>query len=184
MRACPWKDESRVYVYSGASTVWSQRGTPLSTGDVVAISSDGIRVAVSDTGSNNGEVSVYDWISIAGSNKALRSSVLQAAIRFGSALSFSKDGTTLAIGARNNDDAATNAGHVRVYQWDGSAWSQQGSSIVGEAAVDESGYAVSLSSDGKTLAVGSPYNDGNGFNAGHARVYVWDEVTGFSVVMI
>ena len=59
----PWKDESRVYVYSGASTVWSQRGTPLSTGDVVAISSDGIRVAVSDTDSNNGQVSVYDWIS-------------------------------------------------------------------------------------------------------------------------
>ena len=66
-----------------------------------------------------------------------------------------------------------NSGHVRVYQWDGSAWSQ-GSSIVGEAALDESGYAVSLSSDGKTLAVGSPYNDGNGTNAGHARVYVWD----------
>ena len=42
----PWEDESRVYVYSGASASWSQRGTPLSTGDVVAISSDGIRVAV------------------------------------------------------------------------------------------------------------------------------------------
>ncbi|KAH8044417.1 hypothetical protein JL721_12861 [Aureococcus anophagefferens] len=36
------------------------------------------------------------------------------------------------------------------------------------AADDRSGYSVSLSADGTTLAVGAPYNDGAGSSAGHA----------------
>ena len=36
---------------------------------------------------------------------------------------------------------------------------------------DLSGCAVSLSSDGTIVAIGAPYNDGTGGNAGHVRVY-------------
>ena len=36
-----------------------------------------------------------------------------------------------------------------------------------------SGLTVSLSNDGDRVAVGAPYNDGAGTNAGHARVYQW-----------
>ena len=31
--------------------------------------------------------------------------------------------------------------------------------------------SVSLSSDGTTVAIGAPYNDGNGSDSGHVRVY-------------
>ncbi|MFH2142337.1 MAG: T9SS type A sorting domain-containing protein [Bacteroidota bacterium] len=41
----------------------------------------------------------------------------------------------------------------------------------GEAADDRSGYSVSLSSDGSVLAIGAAWNDGNGTDAGHVRVY-------------
>ena len=50
------------------------------------------------------------------------------------------------------------------------AWTQLGSDIDGEAAGDISGI-VSSSADGKTVAIGAPYNDGNGADAGHVRIY-------------
>ena len=50
-------------------------------------------------------------------------------------------------------------------------WKQLGSDIDGEAAGDNSGNSVSMSSDGTIVAIGAKYNDGNGNNAGHVRVY-------------
>ena len=47
------------------------------------------------------------------------------------------------------------AGHVRVYSYYNS-WSQVGADIDGEAAGDQSGYSVSLSSDGTIVAIGAP----------------------------
>jgi hypothetical protein len=51
------------------------------------------------------------------------------------------------------------------------AWTQVGVDIDGEAADDNSGYSVSLNSNGNTVAIGSPYNDGNGSNSGKVHVY-------------
>ena len=41
-------------------------------------------------------------------------------------------------------------------------WIQLGDAIPGAAAGDQSGYSVSLSADGTIVAIGAPYNDGNG----------------------
>ena len=65
---------------------------------------------------------------------------------------------------------AADAGHVRVYQYSSSSWSQLGSDIDGEAAEDRSGYAVSLDSDGDRVAIGAYGNDGTAAEAGHVRV--------------
>ena len=95
-------------------------------------------------------------------------------------VSLSSDGTTVAIGAPYNDGAnGFDSGHVRIYAWNSatSAWEQQGADIDGEAADDESGMSVSLSSDGTTVAIGAPYNDGNGSNSGHVRIYAWNSAT-------
>ena len=51
------------------------------------------------------------------------------------------------------------------------AQTQLGSDIDGEAAGDNSGVAVSLSDDGLIVAIGAIYNDGNGADAGHVRVF-------------
>jgi len=51
------------------------------------------------------------------------------------------------------------------------SWSKLGADIDGELAGDESGYSVSLSADGLTVAIGAYRNDGNGSNSGHVRVY-------------
>jgi hypothetical protein len=67
------------------------------------------------------------------------------------------------------------SGHVRVYAWNSTSaqYTQRGSDIDGEAADDGSG-SVSLSADGKVLAIGARYNDGkNGTDSGHVCVYAW-----------
>ena len=50
-----------------------------------------------------------------------------------------------------------------------------GGDIDGEAAGDQSGVSISLSSDGLTIAIGANYNDGSngtsGADRGHVRVY-------------
>jgi hypothetical protein len=56
-------------------------------------------------------------------------------------------------------------------EWDGSAWTQLGPFINGEAAVDESSYSFDLSCDGMIVATGAPYNNGNGGNSRHVRVF-------------
>ena len=50
-------------------------------------------------------------------------------------------------------------------------WQQLGQGIYGEQPGDQSGFSVSLSSDGTTFAVGALDNDGNGTSSGNVRVY-------------
>ena len=54
-------------------------------------------------------------------------------------------------------------------------WGQIGGDIDGEAASDQSGISVSLSSNGTIVAIGAYTNDGaGGANSGHVRVYQYD----------
>ena len=76
----------------------------------------------------------------------------------------------MAIGAYLNDGNGIDAGHVRIYGLAGNSWVQLGEDIDGEAAEDGSG-SVSLSADGKWVAIGASLNDGNGSDTGHVRVY-------------
>ena len=90
----------------------------------------------------------------------------------GYSVSYSADGTKVAIGAFNNDGGpGSNAGHVRIYNYTPSgtaSWTQLGADINGEASADYSGHSVSLSADGTKVAIGAY---GNGSNAGHVRIY-------------
>ncbi len=89
----------------------------------------------------------------------------------GSSVSLSFDGNNVAIGAIYNDGNGNNSGHVRIFENNGTSWVQVGQDIDGEAAFDQSGYSVSLSGDGNIVAIGAPYNDVNGNNSGHVRLY-------------
>jgi len=80
------------------------------------------------------------------------------------------DSNTLAIGAAGN---ASNAGHVRIYHWNGNQWVQKGIDIDGEAAGDNLGSSISMCNN-NTLAIGATGNDGNGTDAGHTRVYTFE----------
>ena len=93
--------------------------------------------------------------------------------QFGSSVSISADGCTFVVGATRNDD---NAGHVRVYKYNSTLvrYLQVGLDIDSEAAGDWFGNSVSISADGTTFVAGAIYNDGNGSNSGHVRVYKYN----------
>eukprot|EP00979_Chaetoceros_neogracilis_P005258 scaffold941_cov321-Chaetoceros_neogracile.AAC.2 len=98
--------------------------------------------------------------------------------RSGDSVSLSNDGTVVAIGARGNtNENGSYSGHVRIYTWDSTSWVQRGNDINGEASYDNSGDSVSLSNDGTVVAIGAPYNDDNGSESGHVRIYAWDSPT-------
>ena len=180
--------------YTGPSisvSNWTQVGSDIDgeadkdkSGHSVSMSSDGTRVAIGaisngGSGSTAGHVRVYDW----NSGTSLWTQVGQdidgeaAGDNSGHSVSMSADGTRVAIGAISNDGTPSNAGHVRVYEWDNVSWSQVGNDIDGEAAYDYSGYSVSMSSDGTRVAISAKQNDGNGSNSGHVRVYDWNSGT-------
>jgi hypothetical protein len=57
---------------------------------------------------------------------------------------------------------------------------QLGGDINGEAVWDESGFSVSLSSDGTRVAIGALGNAGNGTRSGHTRIYEYDSINGWT----
>lgn len=102
----------------------------------------------------------------------------------GKAISLSEDGSIVAIGAYLNDENGDRSGQVRVYQDINGVWTQVGTDINGEASDDQSGMALSLSGDGRILAIGAPGNDGDHVDlkddvlcsndigdSGHVRIY-------------
>jgi len=95
---------------------------------------------------------------------------------WGSPISLSADGSTLAIGAPFNDESSVGSGQVKVYEWDpvNSNYTKLGNSIIGSGS-DLMGQSVALSRDGKTLVVGSRGNGDNGSNSGHVRVFSSDD---------
>eukprot|EP00804_Cyclotella_cryptica_P024067 CCRYP_007292-RE/>CCRYP_007292-RE protein AED:0.02 eAED:-0.01 QI:0/-1/0/1/-1/1/1/0/726 len=174
----------RVYRWNGAS--WQKLGLDIdgeaegdNSGRSVSLSGDGSIVAIGaylndGNGPDSGHVRVYrwngaNWVQLGGDINGQA-----AGDNSGCSVSLSDDGLIVAIGARYNDGNGSNSGHVRIHRWNGIAWIQQGNDINGEAAGDDFGWAVSLSSDGSTVAVGADLNNGGGTDSGHVRVYRWN----------
>ncbi|MCB9289739.1 MAG: T9SS type A sorting domain-containing protein [Lewinellaceae bacterium] len=172
-----------VRVYENINGVWIQQGADIEGeavndhfGRSVSLSSDGTILAIGGqrndgNGNNSGHVRVYKNISGTWVQQGADIEGEAALDQFGRSVSLSSDGSTVAIGAEYNDGNGSNSGHVRVYKNINGTWIQQGADIDGEAAGDQSGWSVSLSSDGATVAIGAHLNDGNGDASGHVRVY-------------
>jgi WD40 repeat protein len=147
----------RARVYELVAGAWTQVGATLedtfSFGSAACISADGNRIAVSQiaaaTSTRPGTVYVYDWN---GTSWAMVGSPLvgrTGGFLFGTALSFSADGNTIAIGARQA------AGYTRVYRLTGGAWEQVGADLDGVEG-ENLGNSVSVSADGTRLLAGGP----------------------------
>jgi hypothetical protein len=171
-------DSIGVYTFNG--TAWNMFGNRLNGTKVadefgcsVSLSSDGKTLAVGAryNGISSGSVTVYsfdtgDWTQI---GDALDGSPFE---RAGSSVSLSWDGKTAAVGSPYSNSNGPWSGHVGIYHWDVSTWTEVRSQIPGEASNDYSGTAISLSSDGSKIAIGASGNDGSsGTDSGHARIY-------------
>jgi hypothetical protein len=183
-------DSGHVRIYSWNGTSWTQLGADIdgeaatdysgwsvsmnATGDRVAIGAnynDGTTESVSD---NRGHVRIYSWNGTSWTQLGVDIDGEAAVDSSGYSVSMNATGDRVAIGAINNDGTGTNAGHVRIYSWNGTSWTQLGADINGEAAGDNSGWSVSMDAVGDRVAIGASYNNGYGADSGHVRIYSWN----------
>jgi hypothetical protein len=172
----------RVEVLDWNGTGWTQVGATLvgeALGDrfgfSVDLSTGGTRLAVAAPnnaagGTMRGSVRVFElvgstWTQLGGD---IDGNVNNAV--FGHAIALSGSGSRLAVGA---PDAASGAGKVQAYDWNGSAWVQHFSNLTGDEPGDWFGYSLDLSADGNRLAVGAGEHD---LLRGHVRVFDWSGV--------
>jgi hypothetical protein len=180
-------NSGHVRIYQWNETQWIQRGQDIDgeaeydfSGSSVTLSTDGNIVAIGaygndGNGANSGHVRIYQWNETQWIQRGNDIDGEAASDESGSSVSLSADGNIVAIGARGNDGNGVNSGHVRIYQWNETQWIQRGNDIDGEAGYDFSGSPVSLSTDGNIVAIGAKYNNGNGADSGHVRIYQWNE---------
>lgn len=119
-----------------------------------------------NSAANSGAVYVFTRSDTHWAHQAyLKASALGTNDRFGLHLALSADGDTLAVGAHledgvagdPQDNSAPDSGAVYVFMRDGSTWTQQAYLKASNASTgDQFGSALSLSADGKLLAVGAP----------------------------
>jgi aryl carrier-like protein len=179
-------------VFYWDEVAWRQRGLDIDgeaafdqSGYSVSLSSDGSIVAIGATGNGatffpRGHVRVFYWDEVAWRQRGADIDGERAFDASGFSVSLSSDGTIVAIGATGNNGNGVDSGHVRVFYWDEVAWRQRGADIDGEARRDESGWSVSLSSDGSVVVIGAPLNDGidapSNSQRGHVRVFTFGKV--------
>ena len=148
-------------------------------GQTVDISADGSRVIAGapfneDNLSGQGHARVYEWNGAAWEQLGNDINGEAEFDQAGNEVSISLDGQRVAIGAIAHDGSnGENAGHVRIFEWNGQDWIQMGQDIEGVAAHDICGDGVALDGDGNRVVVGSSSNDEGGNNAGHVRLFEW-----------
>jgi hypothetical protein len=152
-------------------------------GSSVSFSSDGKTVAVGapwngGNGDYSGHVRIFQWIESNSTWTQVGADIdgEETYDLFGRSVSLSSDGKTVAIGAKIFPGRyGVSSNYVRIFQWteSTSTWTQMGADIDGEAAYDDSGTSVSLSSDGKTVAIGAPWNDANDVNSLLHRLLIY-----------
>jgi cysteine-rich repeat protein len=211
-----------VYVFTRSGTTWVQQaylkasntGARDEFGWSVALSADGSTLAVGargedsaatgiggnqadDSAGNAGAVYVFTRSGTTWSQQAyVKASNTGAGDQFGTSVTLSAGGATMAVGAiressaatgiggNQADNAAPDAGAVYVFTRSGSAWSQQAYVKASNTGAGELfGTSVGLSADGSTLAVGAQAensaatgidgNQGNHLAAGSGAVYAF-----------
>ncbi len=203
-------DAGAVYVFVRSGATWIQEayikasnsGTSDFFGERISLNMDGTLLAVSsrfedsnatgingnqadNSASNSGAVYVFERSGATWTQEAyIKASNTEANDLFGHSMRLSGDGTTLAIGARDEDSNATgingnqadnsagNSGAVYVYTRSGGIWAQQAYiKASNTGAFDTFGTALALSKDGNTLAVSATDEDSNatGINGNQAN---------------
>ena len=186
-------DSGHVRVFTWNGSAWVQKGVDINgeaAGDNfgvnVSLSNDGTILAVgshlSDSnGVDSGQVRVFSWNGTSWLQRGVNLNGEAAGDEFGANLRISLDGTKLIVGGRKNDGNGTDSGHVRVFNWNGTAWVQLGLDIEGSSAGDLFGNSVAISNSGTRIVVGAPSADAPNSNSGHVKIFnyngsVWEQL--------
>ena len=174
--------QGAVWAFTRSGVQWSQQGTKLvGTGTVggsssaqqgcaMALSADGNTAMVGGPYNDAGAAWVYTRSNGVWSQQGTKLVGTGAAgdAAQGSSVALAADGNTAVVGGMYDDNAA---GAAWVYTRSGSAWSQQGTKLVGTGATGAAwqGISVALSADGYTAAVGGFSDD---YGAGAVWIFI------------
>ncbi|MDT0555055.1 T9SS type A sorting domain-containing protein [Patiriisocius hiemis] len=173
-------DSGYVKVYEWDGAEWVQKGSKVNGnnffdyfGAAVSFSEDGNRLAIGAyKEDDDGRVYIFEWN---GSDWSQLGNTLQSAStnadRFGSSLEISGNGETVIIGDLWDDTGGNQSGTAQVFKYNGSIWNQVGATITAVGFGDHNGWGVSISFNGNTIAVSSPKNSTNSFEAGSVRIF-------------
>lgn len=160
---------AKVYTYNG--TAWQQKGQALNLNESsntylhpnnsrISLSSDGNTAAISAYYSNSasGTVRIYQYN---GNSWQQKGQDILGGVNdvLGYNIELSTDGTMMAIVAGGM--GAINMGYVVTYKYNGSEWQQMGQKIMGtnnNAYISFDQARATLSTDGMTMAIGSPFS--------------------------
>ena len=169
-----------VWIFTRSGTVWSQQGPKLigsgyitngglvNQGNSVSLSSDGNTLA--EGGINDNAAVGATWVFTRSANvwsqqgNKIVGTGNTGGSEQGSSVALSADGNTLAIGAQT-DNSSTGATWIFIRE--GTNWYQQGKKLLGTGGTGPGalqGYAVALSADANTMAVGA-YGDNSDVGA-------------------
>ncbi len=171
--------EGYVRLFEYLSGNWVQKGSDIigpesgnKLGISVSLNGDGTIVAIGTVaGGTAGSVLIYEYTGGSWVQKGGNIVGEAAGDSSGKSISINDDGSVIAIGAElANAGGVTNSGHVRVYEYSGTAWTQVHSDIDGETEFGHLGSAVSLSSNGAILAVGE--KDWGEASYGRVQVFI------------
>ena len=162
-----------LWVWTRSGGVWSQQGPKLTGlpvagtggfGSSVAVSSDGNTAVVGAHDSSGGIGALYPFTRSGGVWTQQSFPVFGGDFsgsfppQQGISIALSGDGNTAVLGG---DGDGNGAGAAWVFTRAGSAWSQQGTKMVGTGAVGpaQQGWRVAISADGLTALVGGVYDN-------------------------
>lgn len=184
--AFPVNPNGKVLIYEWNGTNWVQKGSTLigensddNFGYAVSMPDDNT-VAVSaplndSNGSSSGHVRIYSFDGTSWIQKGGDINGEAANDKSGWSISM-PNANHIAIGAPFNGGGGFQNGHVRIYEWSGTSWTQKGMDIDGASIADQSGYSVAMPTN-DLVAIGSPFNDDFAPLAGQVNVFQWTGVS-------
>ena len=178
------EESGHVQVYQWDDSTWIEKGEKL-IGDLahhnfcwtMDLSADGNTIAIGGPHggtSSPGYAKVFNWN---GSEWVQKGETLyeeEPGEIFGFSLSMSSDGDIVAISARGDRTYGAYTGKVRVYAWNDTSWSQMGTAMIGDSALNSYGWYVSLDADGSTLAIGAQGNFISDTSSGYVDIFDWN----------
>ena len=183
-----WRNNGEVQIFKiNGSNDWEKisidfKGSSHNSylGRSLAISNNGEIIAIGEPGydlnffnnDNYGRVNIYQYED--GSWQDIGQILGKSAHDWsGWSTAISSDGNVLAIGSPWNDNTnLVDNGQARIFKrGTNNNWIQMGQDLNGEGSYFKFGTSLSLSSDGHTIAISSPYSDVNGLRSGLVTTY-------------
>ena len=162
-----------VYIFTRSGSTWTEQqkltasdaGTSDFFGSSVKLSADGNTIVVGaigeDTSPNSNQGAAYVFIKVGSTwteQAKLLASDPASNDEFGYSVAISSNGNTVIVGAWLEDTSPnTNSGAAYVFTRSGTTWTEQAKLLVSDA--EAFGWSVSLSADGNTALIGTPFED-------------------------